>query len=160
MAFNQLVVKSYAGGVTQAFVAPWTAYKGSLVALNGIAPGTVVSTAGLVIACGAPQFNIEWESLVANVQSVLTTATLTAIGLWQGSQDSTNWVTLLGPNGAAATTSGSAGASTSTYCHAFAGGNPAFPYIRWACTTGVTTGAAGDNVTVSLNWRKRATINS
>lgn len=158
MAFNQLVKKSYAAGATQAFAAPWAAYKGSLIALNGAVAGTVTSTAGLVIPCAGPSYNIEWESLVANVQTVLATAGLVATGIWQVSNDATNWATLYGVNSPAYVAVAPAGAGTTTYCHAFAGINPGHPYLRFAILNTVQTGAAGDNVTVSYNWRGRSYV--
>lgn len=160
MAFNQLVVKSYSTGAATAFAAPLASYNGSNILLNGITAASTVSSAGLVIPVGGPQFNIEWDSLVAVVQTRLTTATITAQTLWQGSNDGTNWVNILGTNGAANVTVAAAGTGSlvnTTYAQAFVGINPPFPYLRIACLVGVATGAAGDTVTCAYNFRKRWT---
>lgn len=153
MSFNSTIVKNYAGGVTAAFAAPWASYKGSVIALSGVVATTVTSTAGLVLQVGGTN-NIEFESLIANVQSVLTTASLTVTGVWQGSNDGTNWANIYGLNGTANTITGTAGATTTWY-QAFAGVNPSLPYVRFAVINNVATGGASDNVTVSYNWRKR-----
>ena len=168
MAFNQQRVKSYASGALTAFATGGlTAYKGSQIALNTVTNGTVVSSAGLVIALAGPQFNIEWDSLVATVETNLTTSTLTVSSAWQGSWDNVTWQTFLTagfPTGDQHATSqftqvaaaGTGGLVTTLYTHPFYGYNPAFDYIRYAVKVGVATGAAGDNVTVSYSWRKRS----
>lgn len=161
MAFNQKIVKAYFTGAQQAFTAPLAAYNGSKIALSGITATSTVSTAGLVIACAGPQFNIEWESLSAIVETNLTTNTITATTKWQVSNDGTAWIDLLGKNAAANVTKANAGTGslvTAQYVQAFDGINPGFPYLRLAVLVGVTTGAAGDNVTVAYNFRKRASV--
>lgn len=160
MSFNQLVVKSAFTGAGTAFTAPLAAYKGSLVPLTGITATSTTSVAGLVILVGGPQFNIEWESLLAIVETNLTTSTITATTKWQVSNDGTVWLDLLGKNGAANVTKAAAGTGslvTTQYAQAFDGVNPGTPYLRLAVLVGVATGGAGDNVTVSYNWRKRWT---
>ena len=161
MAFNQKIVKSYFTGAQQAFTAPLASYNGSKIALNTIVAGATASTAGLLIACAGPQFNIEWESLSAIVETNLTTATITATTKWQVSNDGVQWINLLGKNGAANVTTaaaGSGGLVTTQYVQAFDGMNPGFPYLRMAVLVGVATGASGDSATVSYNWRKRASV--
>ena len=161
MAFNQKIVKSYFTGAQQAFTAPLAAYNGSKIALNTITATSTTSSAGLVIACAGPQFNIEWESLAAIVETNLTTSTITATTKWQVSNDGTAWIDLLGKNAAANVTKAAAGTGslvTTQYVQAFDGMNPGFPYLRLAVLVGVVTGGAGDNVTVAYNWRKRASV--
>jgi len=161
MSFNQKVAKSYAGGAVVSFLAPLASSKGSLVALNGLAAGAIASTAGLVIACSSPAFAIEWSSLSAVVQTVITTATLTAQTVWQVSEDGSNWISLIGLNSASnvAVAPAGTGASVPTsYVQAAPGINPSFPYMRLAVVVGVVTGAAGDNVTIAYNFRKRTAI--
>lgn len=160
MAFNAQLVKSYAQGAVSAFVAPLTAYTGSAVALSGAVAGTYTSTPGLVIAAGSSAVNIEWESLYAIVQTGLTTSTIVATPVWQGSNDGTNWITLAGPTGGLPVSLASAGTGslvTTTWAVPFPG-NPSFPYIRLAILNTVATGAAGDNVKVAYNWRRRAFV--
>lgn len=160
MAFNQLVVKSYSNGTQVAFTAPLASYKGTVIPLNGITAGSTTGVSGLVIACAGPQFNIEWESLSAIIETNLTTSTITATTKWQVSNDGTNWIDLLGKNAAANVTKSAAGTGslvTTQYVQAFDGINPGFPYLRLAVLVGTVTGAAGDNVTVAYNWRKRWT---
>lgn len=160
MAFNQLVVKSASTGASVAYLAPLTAYKGSSIALNAVVAGTTVSTAGLVIPVASPAWNIEWDSLAAVVQTQLTTATITAQTIWQVSNDGTNWINMLGLNGAANVTvapAGSGSAINTTYVQAFPGVNPGFPYIRMAVLSGVANGGAADAVIVAYNFRKRWT---
>jgi len=161
MAFNQRIVKSYSTGASQAFTAPLASYVGSKIALSGVTANSTASSAGLVIAVGGPQFNIQWESLHAIVETNLTTSTITATTKWQVSNDGTNWLDLLGKNGAANVTKAAAGTGsliTTQYVQAFDGINPAFPYLRLAVLVGVATGAAGDNVTVSYNWTKNTIV--
>jgi hypothetical protein len=158
MSFNSTVVKSYAGGAQTAFTAPLAAFKGSQIALNTLVAGSTASTAGLVIPLSNPTFQIEWESLVAPVETDLTTSTITATSKWQGTPDGTNWVDILGLNAAANVTKAAAGTGslvTTQYFHAFAGMNFAWQAIRIAVQTGVVTGGAGDNVTCSYFFRKR-----
>jgi len=161
MSFNQKVAKSYAGGAVVSFLAPLASSKGSLVALNTLVAGTVVSTPGLVITCSSPAFAIEWSSLSAVVQTSLTTATITAQTVWQVSQDSINWLNLIGLNGAANVTFAPAGTGATvptSYVQAANAINPSFPYMRMAVLVGVVTGAAGDNVTIAYNYRKRTAL--
>jgi hypothetical protein len=158
MAFNQLVKKSYAGGAQTAFVAPWASFNGSRIALNTITAGTITSNAGLVLTPSNTFQNVEWESLTANVQTGLTTSTITAQTLWQVSNDGTNWATLAPLAGTTYATVAAAGTGslvTTTYVQALDGINLAHPYLRLAVLVGVVTGAAGDNVTVSYNYRMR-----
>lgn len=160
MAFNAQLVKSYAQGAVVAFAAPLASYNGSAIALSGAVAGTFTSTPGLVIAAGSSAVNIEWESLYAIVQTGLTTSTIVATPVWQGSNDGTNWITLVGQTGAAMTSFAAAGTGslvTTTWAVPFPG-NPSFPYIRLAILNTVVTGAAGDNVKVSYNWRRRAFV--
>ncbi len=159
MAFNQQRVKSAFTGAAQAFTSPLNAFNGSKIALNTVTAGSTASTAGLVIACAGPTWNIEWESLVALVETNITTSTLTATTKWQGSWDGTNWVDFFGLNTAANVTKAAAGTGslvTTQYFHAFSGMNPGVDYIRLAVQVGVATGGAGDNVTVSYGFRKRS----
>lgn len=160
MAFNALRVKSAFTGAGTAFTAPLASYKGSQIALNTVTSGTISSTAGLVIALAGPTFNIEWESLFALVETDITTSTITVSSGWQGSWDGTNWIQILA--GASATSAflqvaaaGTGSLITTQYAHYFPG-NPSFDYVRYAVKVGVTTGAAGDNVTVSYGFRKRS----
>lgn len=169
MAFNQQRVKSYASGATVAFIAPLAAFKGSQIALAGITATSVASTAGLVIALAGPQFNIEWESLYALVETDLTTSTITVAGAWQGSMDGTNWLNVINPGlptGDQHSTSyftqkaaaGTGSLVTTQYVHPLYGFNPSFDYLRYAVQVGVATGGAGDNVTVSYGYRKRSYV--
>lgn len=158
MAFNQQIVKNAFTGAKTAYAAPLAAYFGSQIALNTIVAGAVASTAGLVIPCAGPQWNIEWESLVALVQTSLTTLNITATTRWEVSEDGTVWVPLLGlnaPGNVTVAAAGTGGAIVTNYAQACAGYDPSFPYMRLAALVGVATGAAGDTVTVSYNFRKR-----
>lgn len=160
MAFNQLVVKSYFTGAANAFASPLGSYNGSKIALNTVTSGSTASTAGLVIACAGSQFNIEWDSLAAVVETGITTTSLTVTSKWQVSNDGTNWVDFLGLNCAAnvqVAAAGSGSLVTTQYVQGFPGVNPGFPYIRLAVKTGGATGGTGDNVTVAYNFRKRWT---
>lgn len=157
MSFNSSVVKAYAGGALTTFVAPLAAYKGSQIALNTKVAGSITSTAGLVISCASATFNIEWESLVALVETDLTTNTIVVKTMWQGSDDGTNWVQIFDENcvalvGVAA--AGTGGLVTTQYRQMLRH-NPGMPYLRLAAINTVVTGAAGDNVTVAYNYRKR-----
>ena len=167
MAFNQQRVKPYAGGAQTAFIAPLASYKGSQIALNTLVATTVASSAGLVIACAGPQWNIEWDSLWALVETDITTSTITVAGAWQVSMDNTNWLNVLTPGwptGDQHSTSkftqvaaaGTGSLVTTQYVHPFYGFNPSFDYIRYAVQVGVATGGAGDNVTVTYGFRKRS----
>ena len=166
MAFNQARVKSASLGAKTTFVAPLTAFGGSLVALTALTSASApASSAGLVIAVAGPQWNIEWDSLVALVETDITTSTLTVASRWQGSWDGTNWIDMVLPGGVPAGTvtvaavqyaaAGTGSLITKQYFHPFQGVNPGVDYLRIAFTVGVTTGAAGDNVTASYGFRKR-----
>ncbi len=157
MSFNSTLVKSYAGGATVAFTAPLAAFKGSVIALNTITAGSTASSAGLALAVGGVN-NIEFESLSANVETNLTTNTITATTKWQVSNDGTNWLDVFGKNDAANVTKAAAGTGsliTTQYVQTMDGVNVAYPFVRLAVVVGAATGAAGDNVTVSYNWRRR-----
>jgi hypothetical protein len=168
MAFNQQRVKSYSQGAQTAFTAPLAAFKGSQIALNTLVAGTTASTAGLVIALAGAQFNIEWESLVALVETDLTTSGITASTKWQGSLDGTNWVDIVNILGTITpvqnqiipaiqyAAAGTGSLVTKQYFHPLMGVNPGVDYVRLAVLTGAQTGAAGDNVTVSYCFRKRS----
>lgn len=159
MAFNQLAKKSFVpSGVTQAFVAPWTAYQGSKIALSGVTGATIVSTAGLVLSVATTSTQIEWASLAANIQTGITTNLLTVATFWQVSQDATNWTTPLRMTSTPNTNfapAGTASLVTTSYVQYAQGLNPSYPYVRLACQVTTGTGAAGDNVVVSYNWRAR-----
>jgi hypothetical protein len=159
MAFNQQRVKAAFTGAGVAYTAPFAAFKGSQIALNTLVAGTITSTAGLVIACAGPTWNIEWDSLFAFVETDITTNTIVVASGWQGSWDGTNWMNINGPG---ATTpflqtaaAGTGGLVTTQYVHPFYM-NPAHDYLRLAVKNTVATGAAGDNVTVSYGFRKRS----
>jgi hypothetical protein len=157
MSFASSIVKSYAGGALTAFAAPLASYKGSQIPLNGITATSTTSTAGLALQVGGVN-NIEFDSLSALVETDLTTNTITATTKWQVSNDGTNWVDLLGKNLAANATKSAAGTGglvTTQYVQVCDGFDYSWPYIRLAVLVGVVTGAAGDNVTVAYNWRKR-----
>lgn len=159
MAFNQQRAISTFTGAGTAFTAPLAAYKGSLIALNTVVAGATASTAGLVIANGGPNWNIEWESLVALVETNVTTSTITVSSKWQCSPDGVNWVDLVNLNGVAKLTIAAAGTAsliTTQYFHPLSGINPGIAYMRLAVSPGVVTGAAGDNCTVSYFFRKRS----
>ena len=158
MAFNQQSVKNSFTGAKTAYAAPLAAYSGSQVLLSGVTAGSVVSSAGLVIPCAGPQWNIEWDSLVALVQTSLTTATVTATTRWEVSEDGVNFVPLLGlnaPGNVTVAAAGTGGLVTTNYAQACSGYDPSFPYMRLAVLVGVVTGAAGDTAVVSYNFRRR-----
>lgn len=158
MAFNQQIVKSASQGAQVPFTAPLAAYKGTVIALNTIAVGATAGAAGLVLPVAGPQFNISECALSAIVETNITTSTLTATTKWQVSNDGVNWLDLLGKNAAGNVTKSAAGSGslvTTQYVQAFDGIDPAFPYIRLAVLVGGATGAAGDSVTASYQWRKR-----
>jgi len=163
MAFNQLVKKSFVpNGATQAFAAPFAAYRGALVALNGVTSGTTTPAPsnGLVIAFagqGSGDVNIEWESIAVNVQAVLTTAAITAAIVWQVSNDMTNWITMGRLTNTAYQVFAPAGAGTTNWVQYLQGYNGGYPYLRPAVLSGGATGGASDNVVISFNARKRQT---
>lgn len=161
MAFNQLNVKSYASGAVVAFpVAPLTTYTASKIALNGVTTGLVTSTAGLVLAMNSTRQNVEWDSLSANVQVQVTTNALVVTPRWQVSNDGTNWADVVPFEGQTylAMATGTGSLVTTTLVTAFLGINPGHPYIRYAVLSSGATGAAGDNVYVSYNYRTRWTV--
>lgn len=162
MSFNNRVIKSYAqggAGVTiSSFAAPWTAFKGILLPLNTAAPGTVSSSVGLTISMPSPQYDIEWDSLSANVQVAITTSTIVINTVWQVSNDNVGWVTLYPMNGAAYVAPAPAGSGspvTTSYIHACPGFNAPYQYLRMAVINTVASGGGADNVIVSYNFRKR-----
>lgn len=159
MAFNQQRVKSYAQGAQTAFSSPFAAYSGSQIALNGVTAGSVASTAGLVIAMAGPQFNVEWDSLFAFVETDVTTSSITVSGGWQGSWDGTNWQNILAPGSTSSflqvAATGTGSLVKTQYVMPF-NWNPAHDYYRFAVKVGGATGAAGDNVIVSYGFRKRS----
>ena len=165
MAFNVKRVKAGFQGTGQAYVAPLAAFSGSKIALSTITAGSTVSTAGLVLSMANSE--IEWDSLSALVETDLTTSTITVAGKWLGSLDGVNWIDIVPNNPAAAAgtvvlpqvqraAAGTGSLVTTQYLHAFPGLNPPFDYLRFAVLTGVVTGGAGDNVTVSYCYRKRS----
>ena len=161
MSFSRQTTRFYAGGAVAAYAAPWASFKGSVVALNTLVATTVTSSPGLVLDMNSPSLNVEWESLTANVQTGITTSTITAQTQWQVSNDGTNWASVVPLAGTQYTTVAAAGTGslvTNTYVQALDGINPSHRYIRLAVLVGVVTGAAGDNVTVSYNWRQRWTV--
>lgn len=134
------------------------AVQSTALALNTVVAGTVTSAAGLVINPGDPRFPIEFDSLVMNVTAALTTNTIVVTTIWQVSDDGTNWRTLYPMNNAAyvaVAPAGNGGLVTTNYVQSCNGWNPAKQYIRAAVINTVVTGGAGDNVTISYNWRKR-----
>jgi hypothetical protein len=158
MGFNQQVAKSYAAGVKASFLAPWAAFSGSVIALNGVVTASTTSTAGLVITPAGNQFNIEWGSLVANIQTGITTNSLAVVAQWQVSNDGTNWASIYPYSGGAYTqvnATGTGSLITTSYCLSLPGINPGHPFLRIAVLSTGATGAAGDNVTVSYNYRRR-----
>lgn len=130
------------------------AVKSTVIALNTVVSGTTVGGPSLSLASG----DIEGDTLCANVSSALTTNLLTVTTKWQVSQDGTTWVDVQQSNGAALVRIAPAGTGslvTTAFCQ-LTQFSPAHPYIRLALVTGGATGAAGDNVTVSYNFRKRS----
>ena len=163
MAFNQLVVKNFFTGAATAYSASGAAtasMNGSNIALNTVTTGNTTSSAGLVLAMPSPSMNVEWDSLVALVQYKITTTSLVVIGRFQGSLDGSNWSDIRDGNGAAfvqVAATGTGSLVTTTLFHSLPGINPSFPYMRYAVVSTGATGAAGDNVIVSYNFRKRWT---
>jgi hypothetical protein len=160
MAFNQLVVKNAFQGVGVAYQAPLASASGSQIALNTKVAGSVTSSAGLVIPCAGPQWNIEWDSLSATIETKVTVSTITVQTRWEVSNDGTVWLPILGLNAPSNVTVAAAGTGSSVYTQyvqAFAGVNPGFPYLRIAAVNAVATGGANDSVIVSYNFRKRWT---
>lgn len=151
MAFNQLNVINYPNTNT------FTGGAGLTVALASVTSGSYASASGLVIPVGSPAFNIEFDSLCAVISAGITTSSLTATTVWQGSNDDSNWLTIYGTNGAAYVQRPATGTGTlvtTTYAQKLEM-NPSFKYLRMAVLVGGTTGASGDNVTVGYCWRKR-----
>ena len=160
MAFNQLIVKNSSTGASVALAAPYAAYKGSQITLNTVVAGTTTSSAGLVIACAGPQWNIEWGSLAALVQTQITTTALSVVSKWQGSLDGTNWFDIMGmnaPANVAVAPAGTGAPIVTTYMHAAPGINPMVAYIRLAVLSTGATGGAADLALVGYSFRKRWT---
>ena len=135
------------------------AVQSTAIPLNTLVAGTTTSAAGLVINPGDPRFPIEFDSLVMNVTAAITTSTIVVTTIWQVSDDGTNWRTLFPLNNAsyvAVAAAGSGSLVTTNYVQTCNGYNPGKQYIRAAVINTVVTGAAGDNVTISYNWRRRA----
>lgn len=129
------------------------ASQSTTVALSGVTAGSVAG--GPVLALAAN--DAECDSLVANVSVGLTTSTATVTTKWQVSNDNSTWLDLKGLNSPAAVTVAAAGTGslvTTAYAHACPI-NVSYPYVRLAVQMGVATGAAGDNVVISYNYRKR-----
>lgn len=164
MSFNSKQVKSYAQGALAAFNAnggSWNNFSGSSISLNTKVAGSVTSTAGLVIPVAGPQFAIEWDSLVALVQTAVNTSTITVLARWEMSPDNTNWAPIYPMNGAANVVVAAAGTGSTvytTYWLPFQGLNPAAQYLRVAAVNAVVTGGASDAVIVSYFWRKRTAL--
>jgi hypothetical protein len=163
MAFNQLVVKNSFTGTQTAYSAPLAAQNGSNIAMAGVAQNATASSAGLVIPVAGPNWNIEWDSLAATVQTKITTTGLIITTKWQCSNDGTNWIDFVSSNGAAnvqVAATGTGSLVVTSYAQALAGVNPGFPYFRLAAlnaSASAITGGAGDNVIASFNFRKRWT---
>jgi hypothetical protein len=158
MSFNSSRVNPYATGALVAFTAPLAAYKGSVIALSGVATNAVASSAGLVLPVGGAN-NVEFESLGALVETNITTTNCDALTKWQVTFDGTNWIDYLDHNcivGIQKSANGTGSLVTTQYYQAFDGVNPAFMSVRLAVkNVGAATGAAGDNVTVGYTWRRR-----
>lgn len=129
----------------------------TVVALNGVTAGSIAAGPTLSLA----QVNDpEWESIVANVSAALTTSTITATTRWEVSNNGSTFVPLYGLNAAANVTVAPAG-SGSLVTTAWAQAVPvnvSFPYVRLSVVVGVVTGGAGDNVTISYNYRRRGFV--
>lgn len=127
----------------------------TVVALNGVTTGTI--TAGPVLNVSGA-IAVEWESLCANVSAAITTSSLVIKTLWQGSNDNSTWNTIYGLNGAApvAVAATGTGSLVTTGYIQHCSINPSYPYMRLAVLSSGATGAAGDNVTISYNFKKRS----
>ena len=126
----------------------------TIVALNTVVAGTTAGGPALSVAGTDP----ENGSIVANVSVASTTSTITILPKWQVSQDNVTWTNLKLMNTPAEVTVAAAGSGslvTTTYAQTCPI-NPPYPYVRLAVVTGAATGGAGDNVTISYNYRKRA----
>ena len=140
MSFNSLLAK---------------ANSSTVVALNGKAAGSF--TNGPILAMGGVN-NVEWESLCANVSAALTTATITVTTRWAGSNDGITYNPIFPQNGAAYVSVPAAGSGslvTTPYIQPLPLNVP-YPYVTLQTAVGVVAGAAGDNVAISYNWKKRA----
>lgn len=161
MAFGKSQL-NYAIAPLVAMAAPFAAVSGSKIALNTIAAGTTLSSPGLVL--GGTNVNlmlVEQDSIVAQVQAQITTATLTVVTQWQQSDDGINWVTLLPFNAASYVQwvpAGTGANIVTTALLSLAGFNPAKKYLRLAVLTGVATGGVADALIVAYSWRQRFTI--
>lgn len=156
MSFLNRVAKSYSTGAQTAFAAPWAAFRGSQFSLNGVANGVANATSSAGLSLSVAAFDIEWDSLCANIQTV-GVSSATFAGLWQGSQDGTNWVALYSLNAPAVVAVGAAGVTTS-WVQSAAGLNCPYPYIRMAIQTFTATGGASDTATISYNFRRRWSV--
>ena len=130
------------------------AYGSTVVALNTVVSGAVAAGPTLNLAAVNDP---EWDSIIANVSAVLSTATITATTRWEVSNNGVVWAPLYGLNGAANVTVPPAGAGTTAYAQALPV-NASYPYVRLSVVVGVVTGGAGDNVTVSYNFRRRGFV--
>lgn len=140
MSFNSLLVK--ANGTL-------------IVALNGKAAASV--TNGPVLAVGGVN-NVEWESLCANVSAAVTTSTITVTTRWAGSNDGVTFNPIMPQNGAAyvgVPAAGTGSLITTPYIQPLPINVP-YPYVTLQTVVGVASGGAGDNVTISYSWKKRA----
>lgn len=127
----------------------------SVVALNTKIVGSVTGALALPVN---GSLGIEWDSLVANVSAGITTNTITVQTRWEVSQDGVTFIPLFGMNGAAnvgIAPAGTGGLITTAYAQAASGINPSHQFVRLACVVGVVTGGAGDNITISYNYRRR-----
>lgn len=131
-------------------------YASTVLALSGVTANTVTSAAALVFSPGE-NTKMAMESLVMNVGAGITTSTLVVTTVWQVSDNGSTWVTLYPMNGAAYVNVAAAGTGslvTTNYVQSCLGFNPSKRYMRPAVISTVTTGGAGDNVTISLGWFK------
>ncbi len=125
----------------------------SIVALTGVLSGATTGATALALAA----IDIEADSLVANVSCGITTSTTTVATKWQVSNDNSTWLDLKTMNAPALVTVAAAGTGslvTTAYAQACPI-NVSYPYIRLATVVGVATAGAGDNITISYNYRKR-----
>jgi hypothetical protein len=128
----------------------------TVLALSGVTANTVTSSAALILVPNEIT-KMAMESLVMNVTAGITTSTLVVTTVWQVSENGSTWVTLYPMNGAAYVNVAAAGNGslvTTNYVQGCLGWNPSKQYLRAAVISTVTTGGAGDNVTISYGWRK------
>ena len=91
-------------------------------------------------------------------RAALTTATITVTTRWAGSNDGITYNPIFPQNGAAYVSVPAAGSGslvTTPYIQPLPLNVP-YPYVTLQTAVGVVTGAAGDNVAISYNWKKRA----